>query len=90
MRACKSAKAFLVISVGGHSLARQPRRSTLGKIAGDLHLAREGEHVGIKPETEDRLLIDLACLAMGFGLFAAWSKEQSAGGAAGRVTCRAS
>src|SRR5581483_4643774 len=58
----------LVVGPGGNLCAGKPRGGALGEVAGDVDLAREGEHVGRQPAAEQDALIDLAGCRVRLGL----------------------
>ncbi len=58
----------LGVGEGRHLHPGQARRHALGKVAGNQHLARHGEHVGEQPGLQQGIRLDLARRGMGLGL----------------------
>src|SRR5258706_9155530 len=55
---------LLGILVLRHLDARQPRHRALRRVAGDLHLAREREHVRIEPASGQHQRVDFFCFGV--------------------------
>ena len=68
MRALSSAIVFSSSGQLGTSRAGEASRRTLGEVAGDLHLTRQREHVGIEPRGDQHARIDLLRRGMRLGL----------------------
>ena len=73
--AARGADAGLQLGKGGLGVGKtlrllpgQPGRAPGGKVAGQLDLFHQGQHVGEKPCGKDHLGLDLAGLAMRLGL----------------------
>ena len=55
------------IRVARHFQPGQPRAGALGGVAGDLHLARQGEHVRRQPGVDEDARIDVLRFGVGGG-----------------------